>query len=158
MPRLWIALAAMMSLAMPAWAQNDATRPDPNLTPGAVRTTDVDAICNSGSTREVRHVTEREAMDVYNRYGLQTKHEGQCAAAGCEVDHLISLELGGSNDITNLWPEPYDGEWNAHVKDHLENFLHARICDGTITPQDAQAAISSDWIAAFKKYLAEPVE
>lgn len=24
------------------------------------------------------------------------------------MDHLIPLELGGSNRLTNLWPEPYD--------------------------------------------------
>lgn len=43
---------------------------------------------------------------------------------GCEVDHLISLELGGANAIENLWPQPFDGKWNAHVKDRLELRLH----------------------------------
>jgi hypothetical protein len=31
-----------------------------------------------------------------------------------ELDHLIPLELGGSNDLRNLWPQPFEGEWNAH--------------------------------------------
>jgi hypothetical protein len=33
--------------------------------------------------------------------------------AGRRIDHLISLELGGANTVDNLWPQPYDGEWNA---------------------------------------------
>jgi hypothetical protein len=37
---------------------------------------------------------------VYAEYGI-THHE----PSEFEVDHLISLELGGSNSIRNLWPE-----------------------------------------------------
>ncbi len=33
-----------------------------------------------------------------------------------EVDHLVSLELGGSNDIRNLWPEPSAGRWGARTR------------------------------------------
>jgi hypothetical protein len=40
------------------------------------------------------------------------------------VDHLIPLELGGSNDIANLWPQSYVTVWNAHMKDRLENRLN----------------------------------
>ena len=47
-----------------------------------------------------------------------------------EVDHLISLELGGSNAIRNLWPEPYAGRWGARTKDVLENRLHDLVCEG----------------------------
>ena len=40
----------------------------------------------------------------------------------------MSLELGGANTSDNLWPQPYDGEWNAHDKDRLENKLHHIVC------------------------------
>ncbi len=33
-----------------------------------------------------------------------------------------------SNRAMNLWPEPYDIEWNAHVKDRLEGRLHRMVC------------------------------
>ena len=33
----------------------------------------------------------------------------------------MSLELGGSNDIANLYPESYAGPNGARVKDALEN-------------------------------------
>ena len=34
-------------------------------------------------------------------YGIRGSHHG----SAYEVDHLISLELGGSNEVANLWPE-----------------------------------------------------
>lgn len=73
----------------------------------------------------------------------------------CEVDHLIPLELGGSNRETNLWPELYDIEWNAHVKDRIESRLHKLVCSGAVDLETAQKAIAADWIAAYRKYEAE---
>jgi hypothetical protein len=57
---------------------------------------------------------------------------------------LIALELGGSNRLTNLWPEPYDITWNAHVKDRLENRLHEMVCAGQLDLATAQRAIATD--------------
>jgi hypothetical protein len=74
-----------------------------------------------------------------------------------EGDHLISLEIGGDpRSPDNLWPEPYFGQWNARVKDQLENKLHDMVCKGTITLTDAQAAIATDWVAAYQKFV-QPV-
>lgn len=43
-------------------------------------------------------------------------------------DHLDSLDLGGSNDPKNLWSESYYTEqFNAHVKDKLEDRLAANV-------------------------------
>ena len=71
-----------------------------------------------------------------------------------EVDHLISLELGGANDIKNLWPQSYvSTPYNARMKDALENKLHAMVCANQITLVEAQKEISTDWIAAYKKYV-----
>ena len=68
------------------------------------------------------------------------------------MDHLIALELGGSNRLKNLWPEPYDITWNAHVKDRLENRLHKLVCTGQLDLATAQTAIATDWIGAYKRY------
>ncbi|MFM9735729.1 HNH endonuclease, partial [Streptomyces niveiscabiei] len=70
-----------------------------------------------------------------------------------EVDHIISLELGGSNDIKNLWPQPYHGLWNAHMKDKLENKLNEMVKTNQIELADAQKAISTDWVGAYLKYV-----
>jgi hypothetical protein len=71
-----------------------------------------------------------------------------------EEDHLISLELGGDpRSPDNLWPEPWFGPWNAHVKDTLENRLHGMVCAGEIPLRDAQQAIATDWVAAYRTYV-----
>jgi len=126
---------------------------DLDKTPGAVRTTDKVTICGQ-HTGAVRNVSKSVRRRAFALYGITNK-TGWCKPKGCEVDHLISLELGGSNDIKNLWPQPYAGiPWNAHVKDKIENHLHALICNGSITVKAAQQAIATDWIQAYKKYLA----
>jgi hypothetical protein len=111
-------------------------------------------ICTSGYTKCIRNVPASTKRKVFEEYGLQGNHTGYCKGnEGCEVDHLISLELGGSNDIKNLWPESYDQEtWGAHVKDQLENDLHRMMCMGNMSLKDAQDGISGDWIQFYKKY------
>ncbi len=72
-----------------------------------------------------------------------------------EEDHLISLELGGHpTSPANLWAEPWFGAWNARVKDRLENRLHRLVCDGTLTLRDAQQAVATDWVAAYRRFVA----
>lgn len=94
--------------------------PNPIMTPGDVLSTNVARICTPGYSKSVRDVPESLKKAVYREYGIS--HH---APNSYEVDHLVSLELGGSNSIRNLWPESYTSEpLNAHVKDRLENKLH----------------------------------
>ena len=71
-------------------------------------------------------------------YGLQPRGYG----ATLEIDHIVSLELGGSNSVANLYPERAPG---FHVKDKLENRLHQMVCSGTITLRAAQQGIATNW-------------
>jgi hypothetical protein len=126
--------------------------PDPELTPGAVRTTDAKEICaKTFRTGPYRHTSAATKAEVYREYGV-IKGKGSCAH-GCEVDHLIPLELGALDDIKDLWPEPYEPRPGAHEKDTLENKLHALVCGGQITLEDAQKEISTDWIASYEKHI-----
>ena len=115
------------------------SNPDPIQTPGAVFDGITKAqLCVSGYTAKVRHVTEATKNQVFANYYITGPH------GAYEVDHLVSLELGGSNDLANLWPESYSGTWNARVKDRIENKLHRLVCMGTITLQEAQKDIAGD--------------
>jgi hypothetical protein len=50
-----------------------------------------------------------------------------------ELDHLIPLEVGGNpTDIENLFPERGDGQYNFHIKDRFENYLHMQVCKGSL--------------------------
>jgi hypothetical protein len=123
--------------------------PNPKLTPGDVLPVSKEDICVVGYTKLVRDVPEKVKKQVYRMYGI-THH----APHEYEVDHLISLELGGSNSPKNLWPESYlTAPWNARTKDALENRLHSMVCKGEIDLTKAQQEIAKDWIAAYKKYI-----
>ena len=128
--------------------------PDPFLTPGETRSVTMKILCTT-STSLVRNVPASVRKQVYASYGMpHGNHTGYCAVmGGCELDHDISLELGGSNGIKNLFPMPYSGSCNARQKDALENKLHFLVCKGTITLQQAQSVIRGDWRPAYKKYI-----
>src|SRR4051794_25987742 len=76
--------------------------PDARCTPGAwySRVTKRD-VCRPGYAEAVRDVTQRTRDKVYAGYGIAIHLDG----ADGEVDHLVSLELGGSNARANLFPE-----------------------------------------------------
>jgi hypothetical protein len=132
-------------------------RPDPALTPGATNPAITQAniattICIPGYTSKpgIRHVTAATKAGRFKAYGIDPHGQG----APFEIDHLISLELGGSNDPANLWPESYVTEGlNAHLKDALENKLHALVCARTVPLAEAQHEISTDWPSAYLKYV-----
>lgn len=110
--------------------------PDSACTPGAVETTDLAVVCHT-STRGRREVSREVRRHVLATYGLARRQ----ASGAYEIDHLIPLELGGSNDIANLWPEAAPG---FHDKDRAENELHARVCAGRVRLEDAQRAIATN--------------
>lgn len=121
-----------------------ALYPNPALTPGDVVTGVTAAqVCTPGYSTSVRNVTSAEKAQVFRRYGIPD------VAGKYEVDHFVSLELGGSNNVTNLWPEPYTPAPGAHQKDTVENYLHSQVCKGTMTLDAAQNSIRSDWYAVF---------
>ena len=133
----------------PADQANSPLLPDPKLTPGATLPVATGDICVPGYSKKVRNVPNDVKQQVYAEYGIVSHQPGEY-----EIDHLISLELGGSNSVKNLWPQSYLTQpWNAHVKDKLENELHADVCSGKIDLPTAQHDISTDWIAAYKKYF-----
>jgi len=71
-----------------------------------------------------------------------------------ELDHLLPLELGGADEIHNLWPELAhypDGSPGFHVKDQLENELKRKVCEGEMELTKAQACIMADWIDCYTR-------
>jgi hypothetical protein len=128
-------------------ARDNGRLPDPACTPGSLdpRITQASigsTICRHGWTAAVRppaSATDHAKHDVaYPAYGIP-------AATPSELDHLVPLELGGSNDIGNLWPEV--GRV-PNVKDAVENRLHAEVCAGRVSLAAAQLAIAADWETA----------
>jgi hypothetical protein len=128
--------------------------PDRHCSPGAYYTGLTKAVLCSASfhTSSVRHVTDAEKHQVEIEYGLVAKGYGSTL----EIDHIVSLELGGSNDIANLYPEEAKLPANApgfHIKDKLENKLHALVCAGQIGLRSAQRQIAANWEKLYAKVL-----
>lgn len=123
--------------------------PDPLKTPGDALTADPNVICQPGYSKTVRNVPQQLKEQVYREYGIASRENGEY-----EIDHLVSLELGGSNSQRNLWPESYKTQpLNAHVKDEIENKLHELACAKKITFSQAQQAIAQNWEEAYVKYI-----
>jgi hypothetical protein len=131
-------------------ARERGSLPDPRCTPGSIDPAVTQAnigstICRSGYTAKVRppeSQTEHAKFVIsYPAYHIQ----GDPVS---ELDHLVPLELGGSNDITNLWPEL--GKI-PNPKDAVENALHRAVCDRRVSLAAAQDAIARDWLTAESK-------
>ena len=132
----------------------NGTLPDPGCTPGAVdphvtQATIGTTICRPGgytsTVRPPASVTgaeKKSALRAYNDAG---------ASSGYELDHLVSLELGGSpNSPRNLWPEPGAA---PNPKDKLKTALHDLVCANRMTLVDAQNMIAGDWVSAYRQVL-----
>jgi len=115
-------------------------------TPGdIIKSATKSQICTPGYAGSVRNVPQSLKNKVYASYSIKTRKPGQY-----EVDHLVSLQLGGSNNIANLWPEIDAPKPGFHEKDRVENYLHDQLCKGKMTLKQVQIAIATNWLAVYK--------
>jgi hypothetical protein len=126
--------------------------PDANCTPGGIdpavtQQNIASTICKSGYTKTVRASdTEKFKVLSLNQYGIKS-------AKTTEYDHLISLQLGGTNSVSNLWVEPNkaNAKGTNNPKDAVETKLKVAVCAHKITLDAAQRAIASDRTTAESK-------
>lgn len=130
-----VALAALLSSAA------SADMPNHGITPGDVADRDSGLVCRLGEARRERNVPYRVRDRVYLAYGIPRGHRKGLY----RIDHLIPLELGGSNRPSNLWPQTYR---DSKLKDRVEGELHEAVCGGAMTLDAAQRAIAKDWHTA----------
>jgi hypothetical protein len=137
------------ALTAPAFAFE--VRPNPNLTTGSVRIDGHDVSATCGHSKPHRGSMNHARRDeVLTRYGLPPGMHPDY-----EIDHLIPLCLGGSDDPSNLWPQPrrsIEPKWNAEAKDRVERLVCDMVCSGQLDIATAQEAFAKDWIAAYHKY------
>jgi hypothetical protein len=123
--------------------------PDRRCSPGAYYSRLTTAVICSGTfrTSTIRNVPESEREAVELEYGIAPAKYG----SALEIDHIVPLELGGSNDIANLFPERASAAPGYHVKDRLENTLHALVCAGRLGLRAAQQQIAANWQALYAR-------
>lgn len=125
---------------------------NPAVTQANIQTT----ICKSGFTATIRppvsYTNKLKKQELAGTYKSFVAIYGS-DLGNYELDHLISLQLGGNpTDVANLWMEPYTGN-NARKKDVVETALKRLVCSGKITLAVAQKAISTNWATAYNTYV-----
>jgi hypothetical protein len=123
--------------------------PRADLTPGMTQRVTVSEVCGASRYGRTRPIPASVHEQVFQSYGADYRR-----SAEYELDHLITPELGGTQDARNLWPQPYSRTlWNAYVKDELELHFHGLVCEGKMDFSTAQHEIATDWISAYKRYF-----
>ena len=133
--------------------------PDPHCTPGAINPTVTTSVLEDPGfrTRCVRNddTTEHQKTATYRWYGINHPSHNTGHSQTCELDHLVSLELGGADTLDNIWPEcgpagvPMAQRYFKE-KDAVENYLATQVKAGRMKLEDAQRGIAEDWT----RYLA----
>ncbi len=152
--RTVLSVGAIAMLAQTAVAGD---LPLAQLTPGAINPDVTQAniqqtVCVKGYTKTIRppaYFTNRLKKRQIGEYGYADTNPKDY-----EEDHLIALSIGGApNDERNLWPQPRTSQWSAEKKDQLEFVLYKMVCSNEISLKDAQQAMATNWIEAWKRYV-----
>lgn len=109
--------------------------PDPNLTPGAVASTDDQEVCgvqdglSYSKNHRLDHTLKNKSIRLYGIEGFRG-----------EGDHRVPLSLGGADKVSNMWPQVYEGPCGAKAKDVVEDRLWRQVCkEHSMSLSDAQA-------------------
>lgn len=122
--------------------------PDSNKTPGdCIIGVMLHYVCNN--YLEIKFPSATIVRIVFNNYDIPIESLGY----DYKLDHLIPMELGGSNDIRNLWPLTTTGQWTFKKKKLLEKRLVWLACNGKISLREAQEILAKNWIDAYKIYM-----
>jgi hypothetical protein len=134
--------------------------PDSSCTPGAVNPTVTLEVLQGGEfktgcERDKASSAQKKA-GTYDAYNIDHPDNNTGKNQTCELDHLISLEIGGADTIDNIWPQcgPSDAELADRyfkIKDSVENYLAAEVKAGDIPLNEAQNGIAHDWTQYIDK-------
>jgi len=110
----------------------------PGCTPGDILPEEDESIvCSAdfrtGSIRD-QSTTPTQKRKVYPAYSIPYPDNNRGSSQVCEIDHLLALQLGRADTISNLWSQcsPGYANWQGpgfRDKDGYENYLWFRVCE-----------------------------
>ena len=124
-----------------------AQLPSSFQTPGNKGKANEAQICAADFEASVKPVAKWQRDQALERYGKRPED-----FTG-DLDHLIPLSLGGTNDPDNLWPIPSNKDMGPAQKQALDLKLHELVCAKSITLKAAQDTIKKDWVKAYDQYV-----
>jgi len=140
-----IAVAAACVMALPAIAS--AQLPNNMYTPGKADKVDVKQLCAATFESSVKPMADWQKSEALTRYGVRPE------TFNGDLEHLVPVSLGGTNDPDNLYPFHPQGEYTVEAKQHLAAKLHELVCDGKMSLKQAQDVFKKDWTKGYKQYL-----
>jgi 5-methylcytosine-specific restriction endonuclease McrA len=135
-------------------SRNGFPVPDPACTPGATNPTVTLAVLQDKRFRTAcvrnKATTPSQKAQTYRRYAQKHPAHNTGKSQTCELDHFISLELGGADTLDNIWPQCGPSRValaNRYFKqkDIVENFLAWLVKNNRMNLEDAQYGIANDW-------------
>jgi hypothetical protein len=89
--------------------KNGFSIPDLSCTPGAINKTVTLAVLKRPGFKtdciRDKASTAHAKAGTYDWYDIQHPVNNKGSHQTCELDHLISLELGGADTLDNIWPQ-----------------------------------------------------
>ena len=138
-------IAAAAIIGVPSFAA--AQLPSSFQTPGNKSKASEAQVCAADFAASVKPIAKWQRDQALERYGKRPED-----FTG-ELDHLIPISLGGTNDPDNLWPLPANKDMGPAQKQELDLKLHELVCAKTVKLKDAQDAIKKDWVKAYTQYV-----
>ena len=137
------AILAASVMALPAVAM--AQLPNNMYTPGKADKVDVKQLCAADAS--AKPVADWQRNEALTRYGVRPE------GFNGEIEHLVPVSLGGTNDPDNLYPFHAQGEYTLDAKQRLAAKLRELVCDGKVSLKQAQDVFKKDWTKGYKQYL-----
>jgi hypothetical protein len=138
---------------------NGQALPDKNCTPGSADAEVIAArlgnpgnlkgtICTPGWTRAAA-APSQELLSVLN--AAQAAYNVRVPTGGAVLlDHLVPPDLGGSEDVSNLWPMPIE-PGIQNLKANTDATVNKAVCAGTVGLAAAQQAMATNWTTALQQ-------
>lgn len=136
--------------------------PDPGCTPGAINPTlTLEVLTNkrfkTGAVRdEADGSSGTDKKITYQWYGIKKPVHNRGQAQVCELDHFISLEIGGADTLDNIWPQCGPSRVTLmkryfKQKDGVEDYLAWLVKNNSMDLSLAQTCIAHDWTQFLKE-------
>lgn len=118
--------------------------PNPALTPGLLAAADGVTVCQLPAKAPELPPAVQES--VFVRYGLPF-HD----AKRFRIEGRFPRELGGSDSLANLWPEPASPTPGFHEHEQAVAWLRREVCAGRYPLAEAQRVMFEDWAQVYDR-------
>ena len=98
-------------------------------------------ICKPSYVKKIKsQITNETSTKIFAEYSIAKKKRSDYA-----IDHLVPVDMGGTNALTNLWPIPLKGTATPQRKAVVDAAVRKSMCAGFISLAAAQGLFNISW-------------